>query len=65
VRALPVNADYGQWMFSHPDGREAIGYRIGLELVRRAMQRSGLDIVALSEASPEAIWEMAGFPPEA
>jgi len=61
VRALPWNADYGQWMFSHPDGREAIGYRTGGELVRRAMARSGLDILAISAASPEDIWEMAGF----
>ena len=61
VRALPWNADYGQWMFAHPDGREAIGYRTGAELVRRAMARSGLDIIAISAASPEDIWEMAGF----
>ncbi len=61
VRALPWNADYGQWMFSHPDGREAIGYRTGAEMVRRAMARSGLDIIAISAASPEDIWELAGF----
>ncbi|EAP88887.1 hypothetical protein OA2633_01024 [Oceanicaulis alexandrii HTCC2633] len=61
IRALPQNANYGEWMFAHPDGREAIGYRTGAELVRRAMANSGLGIVELSAYSPDEIWRMAGF----
>ncbi|AKS43011.1 hypothetical protein WM2015_2653 [Wenzhouxiangella marina] len=61
VLALPRASDYGQWMFSHPDGREAIGYRTGRWAVRQAMARSGLDIVALTERTPDAIWRLAGF----
>ena len=61
ILALPVNASYGDWMFSHPDGREAVGYRTGAELVRRAMAESGLSIIELTERSPQEIWELAGF----
>ena len=61
IRALPQNANYGEWMFAHSDGREAIGYRTGAELVRRAMANSGLGIVELSAYSPDEIWRMAGF----
>ncbi len=61
IRALPRNADYGAWMFAHPDGREAVGYRTGAELVRQAMTRSGLGIVELSAYTPDEIWRMAGF----
>lgn len=61
IRALPRNANYGEWMFAHPDGREAIGYRTGAELVRQAMANSGLGIVELSACSPDEIWRMAGF----
>ncbi len=61
ILALPVHASYGDWMFSHPDGREAIGYRVGAELVRRAMANSGLSIIEITERSPQEIWELAGF----
>lgn len=61
VLALPINSNYGDWMFLHPDGREAIGYRTGRWVVRRAMQRSGLDIVQLTALTPTAIWQLAGY----
>lgn len=61
ILALPTHADYGQWMFTHPDGREAIGYRTGLELVRQAMEQSGLNIIEISALSPDEIWQAAGF----
>jgi uncharacterized protein YjaZ len=61
VLVLPINADYGEWMFLHPDGREAIGYRTGRWVVRRAMQKSGLDIVELTDLTPAAIWQLAGY----
>jgi hypothetical protein len=61
ILGLPRAANYGEWMFQHPDGREAIGYRTGRWVVRRAMTRSGLDIIALTDMTPAAIWELAGF----
>lgn len=61
VLALPIDANYGEWMFLHPDGREAIGYRTGRWVVRRAMERSGLDIVKLTDLTSAAIWQLAGF----
>ncbi len=61
IRDLPVNADYMQWMFAHPDGREGIGYRTGRFIVQQAMERSGQDAVALTEATPEEIWALAGL----
>ena len=61
ILALPVHANYVEWMFVHPDGREAIGYRTGAELVRRAMANSGLTVVQMTTRSPEEIWTLAGF----
>lgn len=59
IRELPVDADYGSWMFQHPDGRMGVGYRTGRFLVQRALENSGLDIVQLSERTPEEIWALA------
>ena len=61
ILALPKNANYGQWMFAHPDGREAIGYRTGAYLVKKAMKASNKDILALSKMSIKAIYKLAGF----
>ncbi|MBR9826621.1 MAG: DUF2268 domain-containing protein [Alphaproteobacteria bacterium] len=61
VLASPRAASYAEWMFTHPDGREAIGYRTGRWVVLRAMERSGLSIIELSDMTPEAIWRLAGF----
>jgi hypothetical protein len=61
VLALPQRSDYGQWMFVHPDGREAIGYRTGRWVVRQAMENSGLSIEEMTDLTPAAIWALAGF----
>ena len=61
IRDLPVNADYMQWMFTHPDGRDGVGYRTGRFIVQQAMENSGHDAVALTSATPEEIWAMAGL----
>lgn len=61
ILQLPLDADYNAWMNQHPDGRIAIGYRTGRYIVRRAMERSGLSIVELSDRSPEEILELAGY----
>lgn len=59
IRELPINADYGAWMFQHPDGRLGVGYRTGRFLIMRAMANSGLDIMQLSERTPDEIWALA------
>ena len=61
VLGLPQRSDYGQWMFVHPDGREAIGYRTGRWVVRQAMENSGLSIEEMTDLTPAAIWALAGF----
>ena len=61
ILALPKSANYGQWMFEHPDGREAIGYRTGAHIVKLAMKNSGKNIVELSSMSIKEIYDLAGF----
>ena len=61
ILALPKDANYGKWMFQHPDGREAIGYRTGNFIVRKAMLNSKKSILSLGKYTPEEIWEMAGY----
>jgi len=61
IMALPKSANYGEWMFALPDGREAVGYRTGGYLVKRAMQRSGISILELSKLSVEEIYALAGY----
>lgn len=59
---LPLDASYADWvMGEHPDGRTYIGYRTGNFLIRKAMTRSGKNILDLSELSPEAILRLAGY----
>ena len=60
VLALPVDASYNVWMNNHPDGRVAIGYRIGRYVVHQAMERSGLSILELSPLSPDEVLTLAG-----
>ncbi|MDG1752685.1 MAG: DUF2268 domain-containing putative Zn-dependent protease [Thalassotalea sp.] len=60
IKALPKNANYGDWMGLHPDGREAVGYRTGAYIVKRAMKNSGKDIIAMSKLSVEDIYILAG-----
>lgn len=61
IRDLPLRSDYYQWMFEHPDGRTAVGYRSGSYLVRRAMEESGLSIVELTDRTPDEIWILSGL----
>ena len=59
ILTLPVDADYNTWMNEHPDGRIAIGYRIGRYVVHEAMRRSGQSILELSSLSPEQLLGLA------
>jgi hypothetical protein len=62
ILTLPKDADYMQWVSGiHPDGRSYIGYRAGNYLVRKALRRSGKTVLELSEMTPEAILELAGY----
>ena len=61
ILALPKNANYGDWMGMHPDGREAVGYRTGAYLVRKALNNSGKDIITLSYYSIEDIYKISGY----
>ena len=61
IMELPVNANYGEWMFMHPDGRMAVGYRAGTYIIRKAMAESGLSIEEISELSIEEIHALAGL----
>jgi hypothetical protein len=37
IMLLALNANCQHWMFQHPDGRLAVGYRTGNNLIRKAM----------------------------
>jgi len=61
IMVLPKNADYQKWMMQqHPDGRVSIGYKVGNYLIRRAMTKSGKDVLELSNLSPDEILKLAG-----
>lgn len=60
IMKLPKDANYGHWVGGfHPDGRFAIGYRVGRYVVHQAMKNSGKSILELSEISPQAILDFA------
>lgn len=61
ILALPKDASYHEWMFQHPDGRTAIGYRSGHFIIRQAMASSGKDVIELSQLEPEEILKLAGY----
>ena len=58
---LPQNASYRHWMFEHPDGRRAIGYKAGTYLIRKTMRTSDKNVIELSGLSPKQILEMNGY----
>jgi uncharacterized protein YjaZ len=58
VLALPADADYNTWMNMHPDGRTAIGYRLGRYIVHQATAISGMNVIELSKVDPDEILEM-------
>jgi hypothetical protein len=62
ILELPLDADYSDWvMGEHPDGRTYIGYRTGNFLIRKAMTKSGKNILELSELMPDEIIKLAGY----
>ncbi len=61
ILALPKSANYGEWMFMLPDGREAVGYRTGAWLVKKAQKNTGKTIQALSKMTIDEIYHAAGY----
>ncbi len=62
ILKLPKNASYYKWVSGeHPDGRTAIGYRVGNYIIHEALSNSGKSILELSKLSPEEIITLAGF----
>lgn len=59
IRALPKNANFDHWMFEHPDGRSAIGYKVGKHLVEIILRNTRKSIVEVSKYSPEEILQIA------
>jgi uncharacterized protein YjaZ len=59
--ALPITADYGHWIFQHPDGRRWIGYRAGTYITDRAMQASGRTAAELVNVPGDEVLALAGL----
>ncbi len=51
--------DYRQYMYSHPDGRKYIGYKVGTYIVDRAVQKSGESVVGLTQLECRDILALA------
>ncbi len=41
--------DYGQYMYTHPDGRKWIGYKVGTYIIDQAMKHSGKSVIELTQ----------------
>ena len=60
IRELGNNIDYGQYMYTHSDGRRWIGYKVGTWIVDEAIKKSGRDIIDLTcNASSDEIIKLA------
>jgi len=60
VLALPKNANYGHWVGGmHPDGRTAIGYRLGRYLIHQVQHKTNKSIVELSDMHAQELIEIA------
>jgi uncharacterized protein YjaZ len=54
-------ADYEEYMYTHPDGRRWIGYRVGTYIVDTAIKLSGESILKLSSMECAEIVKLAGI----
>lgn len=50
---------WNDYMFSHPDGRRWIGYKVGTYLVDEALRKSGKTIEELTQMSPADVMKLA------
>lgn len=61
ILALPPDASYSDWVAGvHPDGRDAIGYRVGRYIVHQATANSGQSVLDLGDLTPDEILTLAG-----
>ena len=60
--ALPADAPQRDWMFSHPDGRRWIGFKVGTYLADRAAKASGLSLSQLATVPTAQILAWARRP---
>lgn len=59
---LPDNAPYDVWMMgTHPDGRQYIGYKVGVAIVNTAMDKSGMSILEIGKLSPFEVLHLSGY----
>jgi hypothetical protein len=65
IKSLPLDANYGEWMGEHPDGRDNIGYRVGRYIIHQATANSGKDILELSKLTPGEVLKLAEASPDA
>lgn len=59
--ALPLDAPYHHWMFTHPDGRRWIGYRTGTYIADQAIAASGMSAAALAALETDEVLRLAGL----
>ena len=65
IMQLPLDANYNHWLSGfHPDGRSAIGYRLGRYVIHEAMRKTGKNILEVSEMTPDAILQLVMSDPE-
>lgn len=48
INSVQNNAEWNDYMFTHPDGRRWIGYKVGTWLIDEAMKKSGKTIEELT-----------------
>ncbi len=62
ILLLPIDANYSKWvMGKHPDGRTSIAYRAGNYLIHKTIAKSKINILELSELSPDEILKLGGY----
>ena len=59
--AQPVDENWPQWKFEHPDGRRNIAYRVGTWIADQAVQAGGRSAAELVWDSPAKVIEAAGI----
>lgn len=51
--------DYGQYMYTHPDGRKWIGYKVGTYIIDQAMKYSRKSVIELTEMECQEILKLS------
>lgn len=59
VVAKKDQIDYGQYMYTHPDGRQWIGYKVGTYIIDQAIKNSGKTVIKLTEMECKDILKLS------